>query len=815
MPFSVRCACFGAVTTALTAQIAHAQDAPAPLPSPQSVAPDAYQPFEGAEISEVKFEGLVRVTPRFVENQLRTAVGRPVEWSIIREDLRRLERLGEFERVEAKVGAGPDGSAVVIFAVVEAPTVQAIDVVGNRHISNQEISARVGDVVSLVSGVPIDEYRIKQAQRSIEELYRDKGYFQASVEIDRSELESNGVVLFRVREGERVQVTGIQFEGNTTFPARVLRPNIKTKTQFLLFNAPIDDETLDQDVAALIKFYLDHGFLDVRASRNIRVSPNGREAVVTYIIDEGPQYTLRNVIIVDPGAEDGKPTLHVFSNEQIRGLLSIKPGDVYADSTVTAAVTGLQNSYWRIGYVDAVVNRQDLRAIESPQVDLRLRISEGDRFRTGLVTVQGNDLTQSKVVRRRVDLRPGQWLDGAALKESELRLTQSGLFEANPANGKLPTITIQPEDPANPGVRDVLVEVEETNTGSLNFGAAVSSDSGVVGTVSLSQRNFDVADWPDSWDELFKGRAFRGAGQTFNLTAAPGFETSTYSISLTEPSLLNSDYAGTITGFYWEREFSNYDESRWGGRARLARSFGMRWSGGLNIRAESINVSDVDDNAAEDYWDVRGQSFLTAMGADLTRTTVDNRFRPTKGTRTELSVEQIGALGGDYDFTRFTAEHYLFFPIAEDDFGRKTVAGLSLKSGWIPQEGDAPVFERFYLGGRSFRGFDFRGIGPVGINHKTGELGRDHVGGDFMFFAGLEVTKPVYQDMIAIVGFVDSGTVDDAVSLEDYRVSIGTGIRVSLPQLGQAPLAFDFAYPLLKQDTDDTTWFSFSIDLPF
>ena len=241
----------------------------------------------------------------------------------------------------------------------------------------------------------------------------------------------------------------------------------------------------------------------------------------------------------------------------------------------------------------------------------------------------------------------------------------------------------------------------------------------------------------------------------------------------------------------------------------------MRWSGGLNIRAENIDISDLEKSAARDYYEVKGQSFLTAMGVDLTRTTVDNRFRPTTGTRSEFAVEQFGALGGDYDFTKLSAEHYLFFPILEDDFGRKTVVSLSLKTGWIPQEGDAPVFERYYLGGRSFRGFEFRGIGPVGINNNTGEPGSDHVGGDFLAFAGIEVNRPIYQDMIAVVGFVDSGTITEGVSLDDYRVSIGTGLRIFLPQLGQAPLAFDIAYPLVKVDTDDTTWFSFSIDLPF
>ena len=812
---AVRQACLGAVTCALAAGPALAQQAPAPLPAPQATSRDDTNPYEGRPITEIRFDGLVRVPERFAANQLRVTVARPLEWSLVREDLRRLERIGEFERVEAQVELLSDGSVAVVFIVVEAPTVQAIDVVGNRAISNQEIAGRIGNVVSLVAGVPIDEYRIKQAQRSIEELYRNKGYFQVSVEVDRTELESNGVVLFRVREGERTQITSIKFEGNASYASKLLRPQIKSKTQFLFFNAPIDDQTLDQDVAAIVQFYLNRGHLDARATREIRVSADGHEASVTFIVEEGPQYTLRNVIVQGPKGTPGAEALTVFSESQIRGLFPLKPGDVYSEAAVTAAVHAVRDAYFRLGYVDAFVAREDLRTIESPQVDVRIRISEGSRFRTGLVSVQGNSLTQAKVVRRRVDLRPGQWLDAAALSESERRLFNSGLFERNPAAGSPPKITIQPEDPRYPGSRDVLVEVEETNTGSLNFGAAVSSDAGLIGSVSLVQRNFDVTDFPDSWDELFKGRAFRGAGQTFNITAAPGNELSTYSISLSEPSLLNTDYAGSATAFYREREYTDYDETRFGGITRIGRTFGVRWSGGLSFRTESVDITNIAKSAPDDYYAVQGQSYISSVGVDLTRTTVDDRYKPTKGTRTEFAVDQFGLLLGDYEFTRLAVDHYLFFPLLEDDFGRKTIASITLKSAWIPQDDEAPFFERLYLGGRSFRGFAFRGIGPVGINHKTGEPGDVQVGGDFMFFAGLEVQKPLWQDILAVVAFVDSGTISDDVALDEYRVSVGAGIRIYLPQLGQAPLAFDFGFPVFKQDTDETQLFSFSLDLPF
>ena len=188
--------------------------------------------------------------------------------------------------------------------------------------------------------------------------------------------------------------------------------------------------------------------------------------------------------------------------------------------------------------------------------------------------------------------------------------------------------------------------------------------------------------------------------------------------------------------------------------------------------------------------------------------------RNGRGTRTELRAEQVGALGGDFDYTRLEFEYQLFVTGDEDFLGRKTVLSLRHDIGYIPQEDEAPVYERFYLGGRRFRGFDFRGIGPLGVK-RNGNLSDEHVGGDFKFFLGLEIEKPVFEDVIAVVGFVDTGTVNDDFGFDNYRVSVGTGLRLYLPFFGQAPLAFDFGFPIVDESGDDDRLFSFSFDLPF
>jgi outer membrane protein insertion porin family len=554
----------------------------------------------------------------------------------------------------------------------------------------------------------------------------------------------------------------------------------------------------------------------VRASRTVRFAPNGREAIVTFVIDEGRRYAIRNIVVqhADPDTE-----LTVLAPEQAAALTGVVPGDVYSQREVRRGAQRVRDALWQMGYPDARVPQQAIeerRLPEQGRVDIILRVVEGERFRTGLVTVAGNELTKSKVVRRAAeDILPDYWIDATEIPETERRLRESRLFRLPaPPRDPGPEVTIQAEDPRYPGYRDVLIEVDETNTASLAFGAAVDSDAGVIASISLSQRNFDLYDTPDSFGEFITGRAFRGAGQTFNLTLAPGDEVSTYSVAFTEPRLLESDYSLSFAGFIRNREFSSYDEERYGVRLGVGRRFGTQWSGRVSLRLESVELSDIEPNEPVDVFDVEDRSLLGSVEFQLVRTTADTRFRPTEGTRTELSVEQFGALG-DYDFTKLSAEHTVFFTIDRDYLDRATVLTLTGRTGYIPQGGDAPIFERYNLGGRSFRGFDFRGIGPVGVRNDTGELGDDQVGGDFLLFAGAQVEKLIAGELVGLVGFVDSGTISNDVGLDEYRVSVGTGLRLYIPAFGQAPLAFDFAIPVVKEDTDEEEFFSFSIEVPF
>ncbi len=779
----------------------------------EQIQPDAsaLSPYDGRPVKDIRFEGLSRVTERFARNQLRTVPGQAFDAATITADIRRLYSLYEFETVQASVEADPDGSVTVIFIVREAPLVQDVQVVGNQAISDDDISQEVARI-NLTAGTPVDRFRVDRARRAIEELYHARGFHTAQVLVDEEEL-ANGVVLFRVREGERVKLMAIRFEGARSFSEPVLRTHVTTKVASLLRKGALDEESLDDDVTSVRRFYVAEGFLDARVDRRIVLSPNGREAIGTILIDEGPRYRLRHVQVQ---LVDGDGSLPVFSAEQVIGLISTKPGDAYVSDAGASAADALLQAYNHLGYVDASVQRQELRDPDSPMVDLILIVREGERFRVGEVVIQGNTITKQSVIRRQLRFWPDRPLDIRSLEESRSRLALTRLFSRpsaqNPAGGV--KITMQPEDPAEPGFRDVLVQIEDANTGSLSFLAAASADAGFIGSIALTERNFDVKNYPRRLSELGSRRRFRGGGQTLSLVAAPGTQIRNFSAGISEPYLFQTNTSFAINGSFRDRIFDEYDEQRLRGVISLGRRFGDRWVVNSSVRTDTVQLSDIDPDAPVDAFAVTSANTIFGVSVGVTRTTVPavERLFPTKGSRTQINVEQVF---GDFNFSKITAEHQFFLAVQQDALGRTSVLSFKINASLIPQSGEAPIYERFFLGGSTFRGFDFRGVSPRGIRNDTKTPGVKPKGGHWSFFAGVEYSQPLFQEIIRVVFFVDSGTVEEQFGFGQYRASVGIGLRIKVPALGPAPLAFDFGIPILKEENDETRLFTFTADIPF
>lgn len=831
----------GCLVLATGAARAQDQTQPQPQPPPEPAPAEPPDPYEGRLLREVRLlkpapdtpDGLGPVSPRadqFGRNQIRSEPGRPYRRSTVVEDVGRLSRIGRFRTVDSLIESRTDGTVVLTFVVQEQAIVEDVQCVGNRLLTDQQLLAEA----DILIGTPVDPAQIDRAARRIEDLYRAEGYSLARVNADAAALEETGVLILRIREGDRIKVTDIRFEGNASFTARELKTAIRSRAAFpILETGPLDNDALAEDAASLVAFYRDRGYLDARADRRVQLSPDNREAIVTFLVEEGPVYTLRAVrvrytddatverymldVLKDPGAKLKYVTPEqarlvgagVYDEAQVSGLMEVKPGDVYGVRKIEQSVRAVAEAYGRMGYTDARVEmRRELRELERPEVDIVLFIIEGKRYRTGEITIQGNDITREPVIARHVQVRPGRPLDMTAIEDTRLRLSQTRLFDPEP--GKT-TVTVQPPEG---DLRPVLVEIGETNTGAINFGVGVNSDAGVLGTLSIRQQNFDLFNFPTSWSEVFGGGAFRGGGQDFDITLQPGDRTQDYSIGLTEPYFLESDYSLGGRASYQTRIYDDYDVHKYGGRVELARRFGSRLRAGLVFRNEWAELTDIDADAPVDFFDAEDRRLISGLALAFSRSTTDRPIVPTRGTRLSGSVEQVGILDDEVTFTRFSADYSAYFTLNESFEGLRTVLAVNLKADWIPQEpDDVPTYERFHLGGRTLRGLEFRTVSPRSVQ-QNGLPSDDPVGGLFSFFAGAEVQIPVHP-IVGFAVFVDTGTVLNDPGFEDYRVTGGVGLRLSVPVLTQIPLAFDFGFPLLKADQDEPRLFTFSLDIPF
>jgi outer membrane protein insertion porin family len=759
--------------------------------------------FADRPIAEVQIEGLDRVHENLIRNNLRTAAGQPFDAQSLRDDVTTLYRLGQFQTVNVDAELLPDGSVRVIYTLNEQALIKAIQTVGNTLVSDQELLK----TIPLYAGGPRDDFLVEQALIRIKDLYREKGYYLAEASVDESRLYDAGLLIFEIVEGPRVRIREIGFIGNNYFPDNKLTSKIQTKPAILLFRkGELDTELLIDDTAAIDRFYRNNGFIDVRVDHRVLLGPKSKDAKVVFVIDEGRQYRLGSIEIQGIGTAPNSP-LNVFSDEQLVALAKLRPGAVVTAKGVQDTVKSIREAYLQMGYLDVRVETRNIRASTTAEMDLIIQVVEGSPFTTGLVLVQGNFITKDKVIRRLVRILPGRPLNGATLERAKERLQQTQLFHDV-------RITVQPPDEEAPSVRDVIVEIKERNTGSFNFGVGFGSDAGVFGEISLHQNNFDITDFPMSVDELLAARSFRGAGQQFAMTMAPGNEVQYYSIDLTEPHLFESDISARGSFYYRRRMYQQYDEDRLNGSFTLGQRLGDVWVGNVSTSFQRVALKNFDSATPIEVANDAGPDVFASLSASLKRTTVNNLMRPSSGSIVNVGVSKFFGIEGDVDFWSVSGGLTTFLTLYEDLLGHRQVLRLKTNFGYI-LGGTAPTYEQFYLGGRNLRGFQFRTVSPKSTATIGGTGSPQPVGGTWEFFAGAQYEVPLIGDSMAMVAFVDSGTVTDTPGFDDYRVSVGIGLRLYIPQLGPAPLAFDFGFPILKESTDQTQVFSFNAELPF
>lgn len=745
---------------------------------------------EGRVIDRVEFRGLSSVDSAYLQGVVRIAAGATWNRDEIAAACARLAGTGKFEGSPYAEALEEDGKLVLVFVVQERPFVTGVDIVGNEKYKTADLLKEI----EISTGSPISEYLINQAKQQIIRKYKEGGYYHVTVDVDSDVLKNERRVLLRISEGPRVKVRKILFEGNTAFTDITLRGKIETSTYIWLFRTgAFDDETAERDVASLKKWYVDRGYLNARVGYRIELAENQSDLTLIFQIEEGLLHTIKSIHFIGNS---------IYDNDRLASVMHSAVGQPIDADVLKSDRDKILAEYGKEGYIYAEVTTTHVFDEEDGYVNLTVQVSEHEQYRFGRIVIRGNERTKDKVVRRELRFYPEQLYNTVEVKAAEQRLVETRLFSEA-------TITPQGD---TPGVRDALVDVTEAETATILFGVGVTSNSGLVGSISIEQRNFDLFDWPRSAGELFKGKAFRGAGQVLRLQFEPGTELTRGRIEFREPYLLDQDLGLGLGGYIFERGRDEYDERRIGFYAsldkRIREGLLKGWAAELASRFESVKISSVDWLAAKDIKEAEGTGFLTSLKGTLVRDRTDSAWLPSKGNKIKGSWEQVGALGGDWFFGKGTGEYEHYFTLYKDTFDRKHILQFGATISQI--FGDAPVFERFYGGGiGSIRGFEFRGISP-----RDG-IRNDRVGGDFMLLTNAEYSFPVVGQTVRGVTFLDMGTVEKDFGITTWRASVGFGARIYIKYFGPIPLAFDLAFPIAKDSEDDTQIFNFSFGTTF
>lgn len=756
---------------------------------------------DGKTVTEISVSGNERISAQAVRASIGTREGEPLRSATLENDVKRLYELGFYE-VVAYAEPTPGGVAVRI-EVAENARIASVETLGMNRLDRSERES----VVTVRAGQFASDMVLELMKRDIEDLYHEKGFLFVDVDTKKRGTPGGIELVVRVIEGPRVAVKSIAVVGNTHLTSKELRRIMRTRTSGWIRKRYLNREILEQDIIAIRNWYRSEGYRDVQVDLgDIWFNQGHDRASITIVVDEGVRYRVRDI------RYEGN---ELFSIEEILAVTDLREGDFLESRVLSRDRAKILGLYGERAYIDASVAQDPYWDDEEIGVcDLVVRITEGEKIFLGKVRIEGNRLTQDRVIRRQLSLSPGDPIDFEEVRRSYNRIAQSGYFI--PESVSFDAETTPGNETST--LRDYVVRVEEGQTGWVRFALGIGSNSGVIGDVTFTKRNFDISDWPESFSDAFSGEAFTGAGQTLTLQLSPGTELSRYRIAFREPFLFDTKNSFDAELYRRLRLRFDYDEARVGSRVRVGRylsRFNPDLSLDFQLRAEQVLLDDFDRNAPQDAFDYEGRTNVLAVGPSLVYTQLDAPLAPTRGLRAEIGFETLGGIfGGDVDMNRISTEARGFFPIYEDVLGRPHVVSLWGRAGWSEATRDTrrvPIFERFFAGGReSIRGFEFRGVGP----HQEGEP----VGGDVLVLAGAEYEFPLAQDVLRGVVFVDSGTVAESVHADDFRrfrAAAGFGFRLKIPFLGQVPLALDFGFPFFKQREDDRQTVSFSLGAPF
>ncbi|MBN1909951.1 MAG: hypothetical protein JW818_09445 [Pirellulales bacterium] len=418
---------------------------PPAQPTPAG-APGLRAPAE-EQVVDVQIIGNQSVGKATILSHIRTRAGRRYDRATIEKDVQRLDDTNLFADIKTSSQPAP-GGRIVIFQVVERPTLRYVKFVGNQKLKKKTLLKECG----LTVGGAANPFAVQEAQRKLERLYHDRGYTEARVSIYEGAKPGDPGAVFVIREGPKQRVAWADFIGNTIASDGKLRTVIESKQGFIpVVTGSYDRRKVEEDKTRLINYYRSLGFFNAQVEPQVRfVGEVGLGGMtffedhalvrVTFVINEGPRYKVRDVYF------GGNKK---FNTDQLGGDLKLIRGDYFNQREMETDVREIKDKYGRIGYVKADI-RAEPRLLEEPgMLDLVYNIDEGHRYIAGRVEpviAEEYPHTKLSTVLNRLSIRPGDIINIDELRASEIRLEASELFENNRYAGIYPRIVLtEPE----------------------------------------------------------------------------------------------------------------------------------------------------------------------------------------------------------------------------------------------------------------------------------------------------------------------------------------------------------------------------------
>jgi len=749
----------------------------------------------------IEVRGNQRVDAETIRSYFRVSPGERVDAARIDEALKALYATGLYEDVQISHQGGR-----IIVTVIENKTINRVAFEGNKKVKDETLSS---EVQSRARG-PLSRPTVQADVQRIVEVYRRQGYFNVRVDPKIIDEPNNRVdLVFEITEDQKTTVKKIVFVGNNKFSDWKLSDVITTiKSNWLswLSNRDVyDPERVAADQELLRRFYLKNGYADFRIiSTTVDFDQQSNGFILTFTVDEGEQYRFGTVDIIS-NIRDADP-------EMMRGVLRVSSGKTYDAEAVEKSVEELTIELSKLGYAFAQVRPRGDRDVQNRIINVAFVLEQGPRVYVERINIRGNTRTRDWVIRREFDLLEGDPYNRVLIDRAERRIRNLGYFK---------NVKITNEPGSAPDRVLVNVDVEEQLTGEFGIGGGYSTADGIIGEVSLGEKNF------------------LGRGQYVRIAGSWGQRSRGGEFSFTEPYFMDTRVSAGFDIFAKSTLRSDYnpiDVQTVGGTLRMGLplredlTLGLRYS--IFQRELSTENQNVFDDLSVAYQEQvnKGAALTSLIGYTLAYNTLDDNKNPTRGIYAKLSQDFAG-VGGDVRFVKTTAEARAYYPITNDLTGMLKVAGGHV-TGW--GGGNLRVLDQFFQGPDIVRGFAPSGLGP----RDLGSDNRDALGGTLYWGATAELQFPIpympkdfglrgavfadagslwgYEGATTFVGGTggpcpagSAPTSASGLCLADsssVRASVGASIIWASPF---GPLRFDYAFPILKEDWDKTQSFRF------